>query len=167
MLDTVISAVDPNPAIGTWSLISGSGTFATPNNYSTAVANVDTGINVYQWRVVNGTCIDTITLTVIHDGIDTCGNLVANELMTPNNDNRNEELTFAGIAQYPQNKLVIFNRWGSEVFSQSNYQNQWRGRTEIGTSGDELPDGTYYYVLTVPNKEAVKGFIEIKKSSKK
>src|SRR5258706_3380100 len=162
-LDTIIAAVDPNPAFGTWSLVSGTGGFATPNNYITAVIGVDTGVSVYQWRVVNGTCSDTINLTVVHDGIDTCGTFETNELITPNNDGLNERLIFTGLYQFPQNKLVIFNRWGSEVFSQDGYKNEWRGRTEAGTSGDELPNGTYYYVLTVPGKEGMKGFVEIRK----
>ena len=163
MLDTVISANDPAPAIGIWSLVSGTGSFASPNSFTTAVLGVDTGVSVYQWTVINGTCYDSIQLTVIHDGIDTCGTLETNELITPNNDGLNERLIFTGLFQYPQNTLVIFNRWGSEVFSQNNYRNEWRGRTEVGSAGDELPDGTYYYVLTVPGRDSVKGFIEVKK----
>jgi gliding motility-associated-like protein len=163
MLDTVIAANDPSPALGIWSLISGSGAIASPNNFTTVVTGVDTGVSVYQWLVINGTCRDSSMLTVIHDGIDTCGTLQANELITPNNDNLNERLIFSGLYQYPNNKLIVFNRWGNEVFSQNNYQNEWRGRTAVGTTGDELPDGTYYYVLTIAGKSALKGFVEIRK----
>jgi len=163
MLDTVIAANDPNPAFGTWSLISGTGAIANPNNFSTVVTGVDTGVNVYQWLVINGTCRDSSQLTVIHDGIDTCGTLQTNELITPNSDDLNERLIFTGLLQYPQNKLIIFNRWGNEVFSKNNYQNDWKGRTEEDTKGDELPDGTYYYVLTIPGQKAIKGFVEVRK----
>ena len=36
-------------------------------------------------------------------------------------------------------KLVIFNRWGRTVYESSDYKNDW--------DGDNLPDGTYFYVL--------------------
>lgn len=166
MLDTVIMANDPNPGIGTWSLIAGTGSFASPNSFTTAVLGVDTGQSVYQWLVINGTCRDSSMLTVIHDGIDSCGTLENNELITPNNDNLNERLIFTGLYQYPTNKLIVFNRWGNEVFSQNNYQNEWRGRTKVGSSGDELPDGTYYWILTIPGREALKGFVEVRKLGK-
>src|SRR5262249_22664694 len=106
---------------------------------------------------------DSIDLTVVHDGLDTCGTFEANELITPNNDNLNERLIFTGLFQFPQNKLVIFNRWGNEVFSKNGYRNDWKGRTEADAGGDELPDGTYYYVLTVTGKPSIKGFVEVRK----
>jgi len=47
----------------------------------------------------------------------------------------------------------IFNRWGKIVYESNNYLNNWRGRhdgsgMQIG-SNNELPTGTYYYIVTV------------------
>jgi gliding motility-associated-like protein len=140
-MDVQLIANDPNPATGTWSLVSGTGVPTPANTFVTTAAGVDTGTSVFQWLVVNNTCRDSAQLTVIHDGVDDCGDLEANELITPNQDALNERLQFAGLNKFPNSKLIIFNRWGSEVFSQNNYQNDWRGRTEVGYTGDELPDG--------------------------
>jgi flagellar hook assembly protein FlgD len=40
--------------------------------------------------------------------------------------------------------LSIFNRNGLKVYSKSNYTNEWIGQSD---NGDQLPDGTYYYVI--------------------
>ncbi|MCK5079099.1 MAG: gliding motility-associated C-terminal domain-containing protein, partial [Bacteroidales bacterium] len=40
---------------------------------------------------------------------------------------------------YISNELVIFNRWGKKVFEATDYNNDW--------DGDNLPQGTYFYVL--------------------
>jgi gliding motility-associated-like protein len=40
-------------------------------------------------------------------------------------------------------RAFVYNRYGSEVYKSSNYQNDWNGTYK----GKPLPDGTYYYVL--------------------
>jgi gliding motility-associated-like protein len=40
--------------------------------------------------------------------------------------------------------LNVVNRWGQEVYSSSNYKNDWDGRHN---NGEELPEGTYFYIL--------------------
>ena len=49
------------PAIGTWTLVSGTATIAEPNNPNTAVSNLGNGTNVFVWTIDNGPCIDAIT----------------------------------------------------------------------------------------------------------
>ncbi len=41
-------------------------------------------------------------------------------------------------------KLQIFNRSGRLVFERENYVNEWQGQTD---DGNELPTGTYFYVI--------------------
>ena len=51
---------------------------------------------------------------------------------------------------YPNNKLVIFNRWGIKVFESTGYNNDWDGNYNgnlNGGSNTNLPVGTYFYVL--------------------
>jgi hypothetical protein len=47
--------------------------------------------------------------------------------------------------------LTIYNRWGNIVFSTGNYQNNWSGQTDSAfgamATDNQLPDGTYYYIL--------------------
>lgn len=66
--------------------------------------------------------------------------------ITPNGDGMNDFLIFDEITtgNYPKNELIIKNRWGQTVFSKTKYDNDWSGKT---TNGDDLPAGTYYYIL--------------------
>lgn len=49
------------PAVGTWTVVSGSGSFADPNSPTTTVSNIGAGINVYRWTIDNGPCANPIT----------------------------------------------------------------------------------------------------------
>jgi gliding motility-associated-like protein len=163
-LDTDLTAIPPSAGFGTWTLVSGTGSIVSPNNPASFVLGIDTGISVFRWTVINGQCSDSTLLTITHDGYDTCGTLDYNELITPNGDNLNDRLVFTGLHKHPNNTLIIFNRWGSEVFSQNGYQNYWKGRTEINDGGDELPDGTYFFVMKADNDTVIrKGFVEVRR----
>ncbi|MBK9274716.1 MAG: gliding motility-associated C-terminal domain-containing protein [Flavobacteriales bacterium] len=54
------SAVIP-PAVGTWTLVSGTGTIADPNDPNTLVTGLAVGINVFRWTVSNGVCANGLT----------------------------------------------------------------------------------------------------------
>ncbi|PWE00287.1 Calx-beta domain-containing protein [Marinilabilia rubra] len=72
------------------------------------------------------------------------------EAFSPNNDGINDGFVIPWTSQYDKVSLVIFNRWGSIVFSSDNYQNDWTGEASSGISkGKGLPVGTYYYVVTI------------------
>ena len=81
------------------------------------------------------------------------------ELVTPNDDQKNDYFIITGIEDYPNNILQIYNRWGVLVFESNGYPGP--GNSEIFTgysngritiSEDvKLPSGTYYYVLTFPS----------------
>ncbi|MCB0781277.1 MAG: gliding motility-associated C-terminal domain-containing protein, partial [Flavobacteriales bacterium] len=53
-------SVPTGPAIGTWTLVSGTGTIVDPNDPLTPVTDLLVGVNVFAWTVVNGPC-DTTT----------------------------------------------------------------------------------------------------------
>ena len=55
-------------------------------------------------------------------------------------------------------KLEIFNRYGSKVYTKSNYSKEWYGQTD---NGDELPDGTYFYVIERNGEKSRTGWIYI------
>lgn len=54
----------------------------------------------------------------------------------------NETFYIENLERFPASSLVIYSRWGNKIFEALNYQNNW--------NGSKYPDGTYYYVLTVP-----------------
>ncbi len=81
---------------------------------------------------------------------------------SPNGDFRNDVFLIHGLDAYPENKLIIFNRWGNIVYEQSNYNNDWNGENN---SGEEIPDGTYFALLTVYGKEEItlKGYVDLRR----
>jgi gliding motility-associated-like protein len=65
---------------------------------------------------------------------------------SPNNDGIDD----AWIIKRPYGTNIavkIFNRWGNEVYSNANYQNDWRGKGISNFIGDDIPEGTYYYIV--------------------
>lgn len=79
--------------------------------------------------------------------------------ISPNGDGINDRFTIPEIEYYPDNELIIFNRWGSRVFGRKRYLNHFEGRDD---RGNDLPDGVYYYVLDLGNgSKPVKGYFVI------
>ena len=75
-------------------------------------------------------------------------------MITANNDQINDLLEFKYLEFYPNNSLVVLNRWGNVVFEKEGYSNDW--------NGDNLNAGTYFYTLIVNDGEQeYKGFIQI------
>ncbi len=100
------------------------------------------------------------------DFLDDCQQRVlVPDTFSPNGDGINDFFVIPIVSEFPQNELVIFNRWGSVVFSKLNYQNSWDGRSESGTMGTNvLPEGTYFYVLKLGESgRMIKGTVYMKK----
>ncbi len=64
--------------------------------------------------------------------------------ITPNEDGKNDVLMIDNLDKYPENELIIFNRWGDILYKSKPYINDWNGSNQ---TGNPLPEGTYYYVL--------------------
>ncbi len=71
------------------------------------------------------------------------------EYFSPNGDGKNDLFEIKFIDQYPHNKLSIYNRWGSAVYTKDGYANEWDGKPNASdaTGTGLLPSGTYYVVL--------------------
>ncbi|WP_237275311.1 gliding motility-associated C-terminal domain-containing protein [Tenacibaculum ovolyticum] len=98
---------------------------------------------------------EVITIgSIVKDVIETDSN---NILISPNGDNLNDFLVFDEVAQYSNNNLVIFNRWGNIVYQTDEYKNNWNGISSGRATfkkTDKLPDGTYFYVLKLGDTPA-------------
>lgn len=80
--------------------------------------------------------------------------------ISPNGDGLNDSWD---LSNYDISKVEIFNRYGTKVYSKSNYQNEWFG---LSDSGKELPDGTYYFVIDFTDLETQTGWIYINRERK-
>lgn len=71
------------------------------------------------------------------------------EIITPNNDTKNDVLIIDGIEHFPDAQLQIFNRYGHIVYQRKGYANDWDGYSNQGNLGGNkaLPTGSYYYTL--------------------
>ncbi len=78
------------------------------------------------------------------------------DAFSPNGDNINDYFEIIGIEKYEGNSILIFNRWGNKVYAAANYgissnPQFWDGKSNTGflLGDEELPTGTYYYVLNL------------------
>jgi gliding motility-associated-like protein len=88
-------------------------------------------------------------------------NIILPNIITPNGDGYNDAWVLNPKINLAGSHLIIFDRWGDKVYETTNYANNWQG-TYMNT-GNKVPDGTYYYVLTVPaqNDHTYEGPINI------
>lgn len=103
-------------------------------------------------------CIDSSHVTV-HVSVPDA--IVLPNVITPDGNGKNDTWKINSRVDLAGSKLIIFNRWGETVFFEQNYNNDWGGTYK--DSGEKLPDGTYYYELTVPsqNNHLYKGAVNI------
>lgn len=82
---------------------------------------------------------------------------------SPNNDNINDYFIIDNLDNYPNNDVKIYNRWGQEIYKKDSYVNDWEG---INNSGQPLPDGTYFYILSITHNDELysfNGYVVIKR----
>ncbi|MCP4123116.1 MAG: hypothetical protein GY751_15290, partial [Bacteroidetes bacterium] len=66
--------------------------------------------------------------------------------VSPNGDGKNDYLHIAGVENFDENLVTIFNRRGTTVFQTEKYDNFANRFNGIHENGKDLPDGTYYMV---------------------
>ncbi|REK06924.1 MAG: hypothetical protein DWQ44_06860 [Bacteroidetes bacterium] len=131
---------------GRWTVITGAGQFSDANSPVTSVTQMIEGDNYYRWTVTDGTCFNSDSVLVYLVPAGQC-DLELPSGFSPNGDGFNDGFFIKGIDRYPNNFLMVFNRWGNEVYRVENYRNsQWKGQNN---SGDDLPEGTYFIMLEI------------------
>jgi len=131
------------------------------------------GVN-YQWSTGETTAMITVTQAgdyFLEASIDGCvfsdriklivrvcdpttDNLFIPNIITPNNDGKNDQFVIEGIANKGWG-ITIYNRWGTQIYQTNNYRNKW--------GGEGFPAGLYYYYLTHPTNpdKRYKGWVKI------
>lgn len=75
--------------------------------------------------------------------------------ISPNGDGDNDYLD---LSYFFVSRIVIFNRYGQEVYSKNNYTNEWYGQDN---NNRILPSGTYFYTAYILNNPYKTGYIEV------
>lgn len=140
-------SVSSGSPISSWSWTNNQNNFSNIQN--PVVTYADPGVFTITLTVVdeNG-CADSTSqsYTVTSD-------LSIPNSFTPNGDGFNDFFVIKGLQAYPNSDIVIYNRWGNEVYASSSYQNNW--------GAENHPDGVYFFVLKLNNGETLKGDITV------
>jgi gliding motility-associated-like protein len=95
---------------------------------------------------------------VIIDVVSPQFNGMITSLFTPNGDGINDFWYIENIQNYSDCEVRVFNVYGQQVYEKKAYKNDWAGTY----NGSDLPDGTYFYVLTFDSDDTVyKGSLDI------
>jgi gliding motility-associated-like protein len=111
----------------------------------------------YSVKVTQGDCSATASVEVKYEGCP-C-NVIIPTAFSPNNDNKNDKFGVTLSCDIQSFRLMIYNRWGNQVFYSEDINNKWDGTSKgIALDGDvfdyyaEFKDGegkVYYYKGTV------------------
>ncbi len=132
-----------NTGTGNWVWDLGNGDSINVSN-PTEYTYTEAGTYTIKVKGSNGFCDEEQTTTVTVD------NVLPPNVITPNGDGLNETFVLdkANIGW----KLKIYNRWGEEVFSADDYNNDW---------GNKAKPAMYYYYLTSPDGDTCRGWIQV------
>jgi large repetitive protein len=116
----------------------------------------------FEYKICSAVCptyCDTALATIMYQSkpfeiTDSIPNAIS-----PNGDGVNDVFVLPFLDQLVMPELIIVNRWGSVVFKQRPYLNNWGGSNQ----GNDLllPEGTYYYYLRTDDKRFIQGHITI------
>ncbi|MBN2167300.1 MAG: gliding motility-associated C-terminal domain-containing protein [Marinilabiliaceae bacterium] len=145
----------------------------------------------YAMYIIKNTNLETrvdtalIAIMVGNEPIED-GTLMIPNAFSPNGDNFNQQYRIEGLIKADdyvvnvtdetvKSNLEVYNRWGTLVYRSKGdkYKNDWEGKGGGGAMfsiGDDLPNGTYFYIFKVrfnlPDKTITKeytGFIELRR----
>lgn len=156
--ESTMEAEAPLVGQGTWSILDGQGSIVDLSNPGTGVTGLVMGNATFRWTVTNGTCpsvYDDVMIEVL--------GLKHTTGFSPNGDGINDAFEIQGAPYIENNELIVFNQAGEVVFKQKDYQNDWTG---LGTDGQPVPEGYYYFVFTGTGINPIKDFLVIKRSTR-
>jgi gliding motility-associated-like protein len=143
------------------SILISSGCKNSKFNYEWSISNVrtaevylsDLDPGVYDIMLTVTSCADT-TVTNMILTVNDCHIKIPN-VITPNNDGKNDKFTIKGLAYYPGSQLQVFDRNGNVVYESLDYKNDW--------TANQIPAGTYFYRLQLndENKTEKNGILTI------
>lgn len=101
----------------------------------------------------------------VDDDIDPETGLYVPQILSPNGDGHNDKFEIIGLDKYPNNKLLIFNRYGNVLYEKEGYDNSWDGIANKAVVGGAnrhmLPAGTYYVFIYDGDEVIYKDFVQL------
>jgi gliding motility-associated-like protein/uncharacterized repeat protein (TIGR01451 family) len=110
--------------------------------------------------------LDTVRVTVRSKPVsaeESC--IIIHNVITPNGDGTNDTWYIDCIENFPLNRVLIFDRWGDRINEFENYNNTTIAWNGTNGQGKPVPDGTYYYVLTIRDGGTHTGWVFVRGGS--
>ena len=131
---TNLTANTPTTGTGTWTVVSGSGTFAATNDPNTRVSSLAVGTNTFQWTITNGACPpSSATVAITRNPAVTTANAGPNQQICSNTT------TLAG--NMPINGTGTWSTAATGIFITN--------PNDPSTSISGLTPGTYTFTWTI------------------
>jgi uncharacterized repeat protein (TIGR01451 family)/gliding motility-associated-like protein len=138
--------------------------------YFPANSKLTINVRVKADALINGSPMSIVNrVTVVSDEDDTNPDNNAAEdsneinpffipnVITPNNDGKNDRFVIKGSQKFGKREIVILNRFGDHLYENSNYDNDWSAEGIVG--------GTYFFVFRGTDSEGkvheFKGWIQV------
>lgn len=98
-------------------------------------------------------------------GLNLTGELVIYNAVAREGSPENQYLKIDNLTS-PDNLVIIYNRWGDEVFRVQGYDNALKGRRfeGINKNGNKLPPGNYFYEIRLLDSapRTIRGYLSLK-----
>ena len=157
--DTIVVGYNPTPEID----LGNDSTFCEGD---TLILSAQFGNSDYLWQdnstqptlaaIEAGTYFVTVTLDnctttdLINLETEDCRIILEMpNIFTPNSDGRNDLLRPLLINGVDEAKLIIYNRWGEQVFQTNDLAKGWNGRND----NSDCAEGTYFWVVEYQTRE--------------
>lgn len=124
--------------------------------------SVYAGEDSFTYEICSEICPDECSTGTVRVNVGEDALCTVPTIFTPNGDGVNDDFVVPCLAsdRFSDNIVSIFNQWGDQVFRSQPYTNNWQGTYD----GQDLPVGTYFYVIEFGNGEAVQsGFIVLER----
>jgi gliding motility-associated-like protein len=115
------------------------------------ITNINAGTYSVTVTDGNGCVMLKSAIAVVPDPLK--NPIVIYNAFSPNGDGINDYWVIQGINLYPGNEVIVLNRWGNEVYSMKDYNNNW--------DGSNLNEGTYLYIIKGICDATLNGYITI------
>ena len=112
--------------------------------FSTIIIN---NIGNYSLNLSNNGCSEEKSVTI--------SNILCSvpKGISPNNDGDNDTFDLRNLNV---KELKIFNRYGIEIYSKTDYKDEWDGKSY---TGENLPATTYYYIIQFASGKSKTGWV--------